>query len=194
MQEGSFNISALVKGFNKYKIDGSIAIIYLEKRDKTFTEGIVDADDIPKLIELNLCWHIMYDKRNYYIQAGERYTDKNGKRKGRSLQLYRIVMDITNRKSVVDHINHNTLDNRKENLRVVEIMQNSKNRGSKNSNNSSGYRNVFWSNKDNRWLVMLQVDGKSTCLGRFKLEDIDKAGETAEKMREKYYGEFKGLS
>lgn len=42
--------------------------------------------------------------------------------------------------------------------------------------------------------MQLQVDGKNTCLGRFAYEDLDKAGKFAEEMRQKYYGEFAGVS
>lgn len=94
---------------------------------------------------------------------------------------------------VVDHINaKNTLDNRKSNLRRTDNLHNTKNRKSKNKNNKSGYRNVFWNSKDKRWFVTLQIDGKQKCFGRFKYEDVDKAGALAEEVRKKYYKEFAG--
>ena len=90
----------------------------------------------------------------------------------------------------VDHENNDTLDNRKSNLRVVEESKNSKNRKSRNRNNTSGYRNVSLIN--GKWVVQLQIDGKNKVLGRF--DDVHKAGEFAEEMRQKYYGEFAGKS
>ena len=90
----------------------------------------------------------------------------------------------------VDHINGNTFDNRKTNLRIVEDSNNLTNRKSKNSNNKSGYRNVCWSKSESKWLVQLQINGKNTVLGKF--DDVDEAGRFAEEMRQKYYGEFAG--
>lgn len=90
----------------------------------------------------------------------------------------------------VDHIDHDTLNNRKYNLRVVERKNNNKHRKSKNKNNKSGYRNVFWNTRESKWIVQLQINGKNTRLGKF--DNIDEAGRFAEEMRQKYYKEFKG--
>ena len=92
----------------------------------------------------------------------------------------------------VDHINHNTLDNRKCNLRVITQKKNLRNRNSRNINNKSGYRNVSWNSRYNNWSVQLQINGKNKILGRF--DNVDEAGRFAEEMRKKYYGEFAGKS
>lgn len=90
----------------------------------------------------------------------------------------------------VDHENHQTLDNRKENLRVLPQTYNLRHRKGANCNNTSGYRNVCWLKDKEQWCVQLQVDGKNTRLGFF--DDLDEAGKFAEQMREKYYGIYKG--
>jgi len=92
----------------------------------------------------------------------------------------------------VDHINHNTLDNRKSNLREITTSENTRNRKSKNTNNTSGYRNVCWDKQRDKWMVQLHLEGKNKRLGYF--DDVHEAGEYAEKMRKKYYGEFAGKS
>jgi hypothetical protein len=90
----------------------------------------------------------------------------------------------------VDHKNHNTLDNRKKKLRVTEQHNNLKNRKGKNSNNKSGYRNVFWASKEKKWIVSLMIDKIHKRLGKF--DDVHEAGAFAEEMRKKYYKEYKG--
>ncbi len=67
------------------------------------------------------------------------------------------------------------------------------NREKKNKNNTSGHRNVHWDEKSQRWIVCLQVNGKGTTLGTFSKEQLQEAGKFAEKMRQKYYGEYAGL-
>ena len=94
----------------------------------------------------------------------------------------------------MDHINHNTLDNRKENLRISEVLENSRHRKGKNKNNTTGYRNVLYikSNTKHPYIVRLQINGKGVQLGKFA--DVHEAGTFAEEMRQKYYGEFAGDS
>ena len=101
-------------------------------------------------------------------------------------------MNATEDHIKVDHKNYDTLDNRKDNLRVTIQDKNLKNRSGKNSNNTSGYRNV--SLRNNKWVVQIQIDGVNTVLKRFPKDNLDDAGVFAEEMRLKYYGEFAGKS
>lgn len=50
----------------------------------------------------------------------------------------------------IDHINHNTADNRIANLRDVSCAQNHQNR-SRKTNSASGYLGVTWHKRDKRW-------------------------------------------
>ena len=108
------------------------------------------------------------------------------------LKLHRLIMDEKDSRKFVDHINHDTLDNTKENLRCIPWKNNSTNRKSRNKNNKSGYRNVCWIKKENAWVVQLSINGKNKRFGKFPYEELDKAGAFAEEMRQKYYGKFAG--
>ena len=87
----------------------------------------------------------------------------------------------------VDHINFDTMDNRRENLRITNNSENLRNRSGENGNrnNTSGYRIVSYSKTCKKWIVQMQIQGKNTCLGKF--DDVHEAGLFAEKMREQYY-------
>ena len=54
---------------------------------------------------------------------------------------------------VVDHINHNTLDNRKSNLNVVTINENQQNRLGTRKGSKSGVRGVSWDSRNKDWIV-----------------------------------------
>lgn len=105
--------------------------------------------------------------------------------------MHCVIMNTERSKGeLVDHINHDTLDNRECNLRVVTNSENARNRNKLNVNNVSGERNVSLAKESNKWLVQLQVDGKNTCFGRFNYEDLDKAIELARQKRIELYGEI----
>lgn len=70
----------------------------------------------------------------------------------------------------IDHINHDKLDNRINNLRVVTNKENNRNRG-RATNNTSGHTGVSWHKRDQKWLASIVVDDKKKNLGRFDSKD-----------------------
>ena len=192
--KGSCGCIKRFKSFNEYKIEGDTTIIYVEKRNGDIHEILIDTEDLDRLIELDWCWHTHWQKwtKSYYAQYTQYIGKIDNKLTYKYISLSRTLMNVEDSDIFVDHENHNTLDDRKENLRVTNVTPNSKNRKSKNSNNKSGFRNV--SEHDNRWIVQLQIEGKNTILKRFPMNQLEEAGAFAEEMREKYYGEFAGDS
>lgn len=67
---------------------------------------------------------------------------------------------------VVDHINGNGLDNRRENLRLATHSQNGMNRG-KQSNNTSGFKGVSLERKTGKWVAHISRNGEYIRLGTF---------------------------
>lgn len=104
----------------------------------------------------------------------------------KTILLHRLIMGATPGQ-IVDHINRNPLDNRKENLRICTARQNSQNMSIKNAN-TSGFPGVDWETRAKRWRVTIRVNGKKKYIGRFILfEDAVSASVNA---RKKYHGEF----
>jgi hypothetical protein len=181
---------------NEYKLeDGYVTLFCSEGRqsDEVF-EVYIDAEDLHIIDELDYKVHVrkFKDYRSYYAMITVYLTNEAGKKPNKYLLLHRLIMNVKNPRIKVDHINHNTLDNRKTNLRLCSNSNNNRNRERKNSNNKSGYRNVCWLKKYNKWCDQLQINGKNTILGKF--DDVDEAGTFAEQMRQKYYGEYAGKS
>lgn len=99
-------------------------------------------------------------KHGGYICASSRVEDQYTS----TIKLHRIVLGLTDPKLDVDHINHDTKDNRKENLRVVNRSQNNANMGLK-ANNTSGCSGVAWHSTRKQWLARISFNKKCIFLG-----------------------------
>ena len=178
---------------NKYEVKEDYVIIYMKNRKIGIFETLVDLEDLDRLLKFDVTWYPFYDNSNgaYYGRSTEYLGLKNGKPKYKLHYLQKYIINYTqlDKKICVDHINHNTLDNRRKNLRIAEYKNNLRHRQTKNKNNTSGYRNVCFIEK--WWRVQLQVLGKNHLFPE-KFESASDAGEFAKEMREKYYGEYAG--
>jgi len=96
---------------------------------------LVDDEDYERLNEHK--WYASSHRSgNFYVQRGV---------SGTTSAMHREIMKA-NKGEQIDHINGNTLDNRKENLRLCSNQQNGMNR-SKQRNNASGYKGVCYRKK-----------------------------------------------
>ncbi len=187
-------INLVDDNFNEYSIDDNITTFHITRKNGDKFNILIDTEDLHIFKSLGSKIHVTWDVKSkaYYAVISQYLGTNNVELKHKTLYVHRMVMGEDDENHKIDHINHNTLDNRKENLRITNIINNSRYRKSKNSNNKSGYRNVCWNKDENCWMVQLMVEGKNTKLGSFN--DVEEAGEFAEKMRQKYYGEFAGKS
>lgn len=106
-------------------------------------------------------WYARKNNRNTYA------TSCNNKR----LHMHRLIMGVSNSKIYVDHKNHNGLDNRKDNLRIVTHSQNMCNKRSY-TNSTSTYKGVHWNNGKSLWTTQIRIPkGKTIHVGHFKDEN-----------------------
>ena len=179
---------------NRYKIEGNVVTIYLDRRNGDVFECLIDLDEFDKIVkDFNYKWFPMWFKNahSFYAVSTTYLGIENGKVNNHIIRMNNYILGYPENKTL-DHKNHNTLDNRKENLRIASHSDNSKHRNGKNSNNKSGYRNVCL--VKTRWIVQLQINGKNTRLKSFPYSQLEEAGEYAESMRHLYYGEYAGKS
>jgi hypothetical protein len=125
---------------NDYEIRGHITVIYLNSPKYGKFEAIIDTESFKIVDSINGTWLPSRDGKSGAMYARFGYYE-NGKRKTK--HMHRLVMNAPSG-LMVDHKNHNTLDNRKINLRIVTSGQNQQNlRGARSNNKSTGIRGVF---------------------------------------------------
>lgn len=88
---------------------------------------------------------------------------------------------------MVDHINGDTLDNRRSNLRAASKSQNGANRG-RPVNNTSGYKGVSWHKASQKWKAQITVDGKTIYLGVYT--NPEAAAAAYDEAADQYFGAF----
>jgi len=143
--------------------------------------AIVDAEDYEWLCKYK--WYAQRVKRNYYAR---------NRRKGGVVSMHRVILNAP-RGLVVDHINHNSLDNRKKNLRLCTVAENCRNRRpSKRKNKLSKYKGVSFDKKRKIFRAIICRNKKQYFLGNFKNE-TDAAKAYDKKARE-LFGEFAYLN
>jgi hypothetical protein len=129
------------------------------------------------------------------LSHGERAggVSKNGYRTvrihGKAYLEHRIIYTMIHGScpEYLDHINGNRQDNRIENLRPCNLMENQRNKKLSKAN-KSGHKNVSWKQSTNRWRVHIRTSGERIEIGQF--EDLELAALVAEMAREKYHGTF----
>lgn len=100
-----------------------------------------------------------------------------------TLRFHKLVTGTT-AEVIIDHINRNKLDNRKCNLRIATASVNAINRGLQ-SNNTTGYKGVYFDKRRRVWKAWVKVYGKLITLGSYpKKEEAIAARQAGE---EKYY-------
>ncbi len=104
--------------------------------------------------------------------------------------MYRLIMGAK-KGEMVDHINHDVLDNRLSNLRIVTHQQNSYNKRLY-KNNKSGYPGVNYHTRDGKWQASIGKDGKRIFLGHYAT--AEEANEAYQKAATKCFGEYKNIS
>ena len=139
---------------------------------------IVDKEDYEWLSKYKWCYRRGKIFKNG-IEYGNAVTgiwNKNRKNND-NVTMHRFIMKCPKGKQI-DHINHNPLDNRRINLRIVD--------GTLNNMNRRGVKGYYWDEVNKQWKVELFHYKKRIWLGRYNTEL--EARQAYEKGVAQYYG------
>lgn len=169
---------------NQIIINDNYAEIVIESRKYGILKTKIDIEDIDKI--KNHHWFSKYDShtKGFYIRSWG--VPKNEKMIG----LHRLIMDCQ-KGMIVDHLNHNPLDNRKSNLRICTIQENNQNL-SISIKNKSGIVGVQWNKQVSKWQARIKINRKTIFLGHFA--DINKATEARHNAEKIYFSHLKTAS
>lgn len=98
-----------------------------------------------------------------------------------AIKMHRLIMGVLDDPDVeVDHIHHDTHDNRKSQLRLVNRSVNCYNRRIMEKN-TSGVTGVYWSKSAQKWCAQINKQNERIYLGSYsKIEDAIMARRNAE--------------
>lgn len=148
--------------------DNYAEIVLYNNNCEEIARALIDIEDIDKVKDCKWC-----------LSHGYVYDGK--------IRLHRLIMDCPE-DMVVDHINHNPLDNRKSNLRVCTQQQNCMNTGLRGSN-TSGTIGVCWDNKANKWMARINFNNRAIFLGYY--DNIDEAIQARKQAEADLFGEYR---
>jgi hypothetical protein len=111
----------------------------------------------------------------------------------RTLNHVRMAREILGCDSTkeADHINHDTLDNRRINLRKVNKQENATNKRMYQSN-TSGFIGVSWNKHKQKWTASIGYRGEIIYVGAFP--SSEEAARARDKLAKMYHGEFAVLN
>ena len=145
--------------------------------------ALVDDEDYEYLNQFK--WHV--NKYGNIFYAYRNIKKLNGKQS--SFSMHRTIMNA-NKGCIIDHINQDTLDNRKINLRICTQSQNQMNRN-KTIKNKTGYKGVI-QKSNNKFGVQITLNKKIIHIGYYI--DPKDAARAYNEAAIKYHGEFANLN
>jgi hypothetical protein len=129
-------------------------------------------------------WHAHKTTLTYYAARNVRINGKTS-----LVFMHRHIMNCPDDK-LIDHINHNGLDNRRDNLRLVSCEQNNWNRRKRRGQCTSPYKGVFY--RYGKWSAAIKCKGKHIFIGWFENEET--AARAYDEKAKELFGEFACLN
>lgn len=190
---------------NKHILNEDVVTIYHTPSDGVERQILILTEDA-EILKFSK-WHTTGHQASRKSKTNYCVGDRTARMKSENLQwlgtkpkLHRLIMSRVlgrelKRSEIVDHINHNGLDNRRENLRIVTHSQNMQNSRTKaRGGKASIYKGVTLT-RSGRWLTYIgsaRGKVKREYLGRYDTEE--EAALAYDKKAKELFGEYANLN
>lgn len=134
--------------------------------------ALVDDADFALVSEHS--WRAVRGGRTYYARSPEM-----------KMQMHRLLLGACDK--VVDHINGDGLDNRRENLRFCAVKENIRNQR-KRIGTTSVFKGVSWKRATAKWSVCIEQNSERLWLGTFDSEI--RAAKQYDRAARIFHGQF----
>lgn len=163
--------AAMAKAVRQIRVDGALAYVPLTQG----REAVIDAADVPLVEGVNWC---------ALNAMGKTYAART--RAGK-LDLMHRVLTAGADKRHVDHIDGDTLNNCRSNLRLATRSENGHNARLSRAN-TSGVKGVSWHKHSGKWRGQIMHGRKSVLVGYF--DTLDAAAAAMDFARDFLHGDF----
>jgi hypothetical protein len=176
MKNGIINVPATGKSRHLIKAQGGASMT----KSIPLTQGkfaLVDDEDFEEINKHK--W--------YYVKRGGGYAAR--KVCGVNFYMHRFILNTPNGMET-DHVNGDSLNNTRCNLRICTHSQNLKNQ--RLSINKNRYKGVSFASREKKWRTTIGVNMKKIHIGYF--DDAELAARAYDEAAKKYFGEFARLN
>jgi hypothetical protein len=118
--------------------------------------AIVDRDAYDSMPVLRRQWYASYSGAAWYATKNKRL-------------MHRLIMNAEPGQEV-DHISHDTLDNRRANLRICNHQENCSNLLARKNKKTSTYKGVYYEQDRDKWVTRVYCKGHKRFFQRFDTE------------------------
>lgn len=166
---------------NDYKVEGDRVIIFLNSPKYGAQQAVVSLNQLDRVKEFPNTWYAAFSEKtqSFYV-AGNMTVGKN---KRRVVMMHRWIIG-PHLEGEIDHVNHDTLDNTDNNLRLLTSAQNKQNRRGANRNSRTGVRGVSYDEHRDVWTVRMKIDKKDGNYGTYKTKE--EAVEASKRVRKSH--------
>jgi hypothetical protein len=149
--------------------------------------ALVDDEDFERLIKHK--WYAKWNNNTKSFYAARHLSRREDGRTD-TIRMHREITGAV-KTQIVDHVNHNTLDNRRSNIRICSMAESSSHRRVQ-SNNKSGFKGVTRIASSQKWRAYIRTHLVQVHLGNFQNPEDAAAAYDAASLR--YHGKEWGVT